>query len=67
MNKDRIEADAGTICHLLAFNGELSVTDLRKYSDIPATFLFLALGWLLRDDKIRFIETKGAVYVVLHG
>jgi len=65
MVKNDIGINAGVIWHLLADKGAVSIFGLRKHSDIKATDVFLALGWLAREDKIRFFEKEGEIYVEL--
>jgi len=58
MYKNDIGINAGVIWHLLSEKGEL--TNFRE------PFIYLALGWLSRENKIHFYEKNGAVYAELN-
>jgi hypothetical protein len=63
----RIDAgiNAGVIWSLLSDKGALSIREIGELTNYRESFIYLSLGWLLREDKIRFFEKNGAVYVEL--
>jgi hypothetical protein len=65
MYKTDIGINAGVIWRLLSDKGALSIREIGEFTHYREMFLFLALGWLAREDKIRFYEKEGALYVKL--
>ena len=61
--KEMIGQDAGKVWEHLSDNGATKLNQLPKGVGISQLRVERALGWLAREDKIRF-ETKGkAVFV----
>ena len=60
-----IGINAGIIWHLLADKGALSIPQIDEHTNYGEASVMLALGWLSREDKIRFIDKQGIVYVEL--
>ena len=57
---------AGAVWTALNENGALSTKDLKKIAKIKTDKdLFLALGWLLREDKVTVAEADKVITVVL--
>lgn len=57
---------AGAVWTALNENGALNTKDLKKLAKIKTDKdLFLALGWLLREDKVAVAEEDKVVTVVL--
>ena len=57
---------AGAVWTALNENGTLNTKDLKKASKIKTDKdLYLALGWLLREDKVEVVETEKVVTVTL--
>lgn len=52
MTMEQIGELAGRIWHTLDEEGELRVATLKKQLEAPDSQLYLALGWLAREDKI---------------
>ena len=65
MYKNDIGINAGTIWQLLSEKGELSIREIGELTNFREPFIYLALGWLARENKIRFYEKSGMVYVEL--
>ena len=65
MYKNDIGINAGTIWHLLSEKRELSIREIGELTNFREPFIYLALGWLSRENKIRFYEKNGVVYVGL--
>ena len=65
MIKTTIGSNAGKIWHRLE-EGELTDTHLRRIKEdcqLKDTDFFLALGWLAREDKIKFFDADRKIYV----
>lgn len=57
---------AGKIWEALNAGGELSGKDLKKAAKVRADKdLYLALGWLLREDKLNITEAEKDILVSL--
>ena len=57
---------AGAVWTALNENGALSAKDLKKAAKLKTDKeLFLALGWLLREDKVEVTEADKVVTVAL--
>ena len=59
MNKIEIGNTAGRIWRLLDGEGDLSIPAIKKKLDVPDPLLYLAFGWLCREDKIHCYEEEG--------
>ena len=57
---------AGAVWTALNENGTLNAKDLKKVAKIKTDKdLYLALGWLLREDKVVVAETEKVMTVTL--
>jgi hypothetical protein len=56
---------AGDVWHHLSLNGETSSLKLRSALQIPQSLLFLSLGWLAREGKIRLISGEQGFLISL--
>lgn len=57
---------AGAVWTALNENGTLNTKDLKKFAKIKTDKdLFLALGWLLREDKVVVAEDEKVITVTL--
>ena len=57
---------AGAIWNALNENGALNTKDLKKAAKVKTDKdLYLALGWLLREDKVVVTEAEKIVTVAL--
>jgi hypothetical protein len=65
MYKNDIGINAGTIWNLLSVKGALSIREIGELTGYRELFIFLSLGWLLRENKIRFFEKSGLLHVEL--
>jgi hypothetical protein len=65
MLKNDIGINAGVIWRLLFDNGALSVREIGELTDYQAKIIFLSLGWLAREDKIRFFEKNDSIHIEL--
>lgn len=66
MSKDDIGTKSGTIWLLLSDRGKLSIREIGECTHCKDSLIFLALGWLLREDKIRFVDENGILYAELN-
>jgi hypothetical protein len=65
MYKTDIGINAGVIWRLLSEKGELSIREIGEYTHFNESFIRYSLGWLARENKIRFYEKEGMLYVKL--
>lgn len=57
---------AGAIWNALNENGVMNAKDLKKVAKIKADKdLYLALGWLLREDKVEVTEADKVMTITL--
>ncbi len=54
--KDRIGYVAGQIWHLLNEQGELTPIKIKAQLGLSNTMLYLALGWLSRENKVNIVQ-----------
>jgi Winged helix-turn-helix domain (DUF2582) len=62
MLSEKIGNNAGLIWTTLD-GGELNVKAVKKTTKLAEKDLNLALGWLAREGKIRFIEVDGELFL----
>lgn len=62
--KEKIGTNAGLVWNALLV-GALDVKALRKATKLTEKDVYVALGWLAREDKIYFIETEKELVVGL--
>ncbi|HEY4709130.1 MAG TPA: winged helix-turn-helix domain-containing protein [Candidatus Acidoferrales bacterium] len=63
MSYDQIGETAGTVWEVLSKDGPLTFAALMETVNVPQSLLFMAIGWLSREEKLRF-ESAGGDYVV---
>ncbi len=56
---------AGNIWKKLKDEGEMVITKLQRRSGLPVNMFYLGLGWLAREDKVKFRREKRTIYVSL--
>ncbi|MCL6565979.1 MAG: winged helix-turn-helix domain-containing protein [Acidobacteriia bacterium] len=59
----QIGETAGRIWHTLDEEGELRVSTLKRQVDVPEPIVYMALGWLAREDKLE-VKPQGRTFVV---
>jgi hypothetical protein len=57
---------AGKIWNFLNAKGEVPVLVLKTRLGVPNSLLYLALGWLMREEKIYIKKEKRSYLVGLH-
>lgn len=65
MIKDKIGGYAGEIWHLLYNKGKLNLRDIGEATHYGQDVIFLSLGWLLRENKIRIHVDNGKLFYEL--
>ena len=65
MNKEHIGENAGIVWRAL-HNNMLSWEELVKATGLNPLELAGAIGWLAREDKIRFSPERGIMYFEVH-
>lgn len=65
MEKEKIGTDAGKIWQFLNEKGNVKIIDLKKATKMDIKVIYLALGWLAREDKILFFEIEKELAVCI--
>lgn len=65
MDQEKIGENAGLIWHYLDNNGESSLTLMQKELKITEQELYLALGWLARENKVVVFENHKQYFALL--
>lgn len=60
----KIGENAGAVWNALQ-NGGLNLKALKKATKLKNEDLYLALGWLARENKLAFCEQDGELFVAL--
>lgn len=55
--QDRIGEVAGYVWDFLDDRGEASVTSIVKAIEVPNTKVYMAIGWLAHENKVKFEES----------
>ncbi len=58
---------AGTVWRYLEAQGSRSVRQIQRDTRLSQSLTYLALGWLAREDKVRFAQERRALLVSLEG
>ncbi|MDZ7292080.1 MAG: winged helix-turn-helix domain-containing protein [candidate division KSB1 bacterium] len=61
----RIGETAGKVWHVLKNSGEMSAAQLKKATGADDKTLWMALGWLAREDKLNFVQVKNILKISL--
>ena len=56
MNEEVIGTNAGLVWTALNETNDLTLKNLKKAAKLKEKELYMALGWLAREGKIKFIE-----------
>lgn len=67
MLKTDVGANAGNILVLLTQRGRLTMREIGEITNCRDTAISLAIGWLLREDKVYIIEYNGRLYFELNN
>ena len=63
MGYSQIGETAGNLWRVLESQGPQTMAALMEEIDAPQSLFFMAIGWLSREDKVRF-ESTGGDYLV---
>ncbi len=61
----KIGENAGKVWRALNDKGPLNLSALKKATKLDDRQLYLALGWLAREDKVDFRQDKNQILVSL--
>jgi transcription initiation factor IIE alpha subunit len=61
----QIGQTAGMVYRFLEKKGEASTTEILKEVKVPSDVLYMALGWLAREDRIKFDRVRKTLKVSL--
>jgi hypothetical protein len=65
--QDQIGLTAGEIWKYLTDKNNATVIELKSKLGVSNTLLYLALGWLLRENKIELLESGHSYKVLLRN
>lgn len=65
MKKDVIGTNAGVVWTVLSETKELPFKTLKKAAKLKEKELYLALGWLAREEKINFVNGEEDLIIEL--
>jgi len=65
MVKNDVGQMAGAVWQLLSERKKVSIRKIGELTYYAEPRIFLALGWLAREDKIQFQNQSGTLYVEL--
>jgi hypothetical protein len=65
METIRIDSDAGIIWQVINDNKDIKITDLKKLTKMEIKNIYLALGWLARENKVFFQERENELAICL--
>ena len=54
--KDKLGELAGEVWRFLEEEGETSVSGVSREINAPKSKVDMAIGWLAREDKVKFVE-----------
>ncbi|MDR2954708.1 MAG: winged helix-turn-helix domain-containing protein [Prevotella sp.] len=63
MLNELIRADTTFIIQLLSSYGTLAIKELEELTGYREMYIYLALGWLSKEDKVRYLEKDDGLYV----
>jgi len=66
--KEQIGTNAGIIWKILVAGEttDFNVEKLKKVSHLKSPDFFMALGWLARENKVKFLDGSKSVYIFPH-
>jgi hypothetical protein len=65
--REAIGDAAGKVWRYLEAQGSRSVSQIQRDTRLSQSLTYLALGWLAREDKVRFAQERRALLVGLEG
>ena len=65
METIRIDSDAGIIWQVINDNKDIKITDLKKLTKMEIKNIYLALGWLAKENKVLFSERENELAISL--
>ena len=66
MDKIQIGENAGIVWRTLESRGTLSIESLQSETGLEINALYMAIGWLAREDKVNFNIENGVTSVYLY-
>ena len=65
MTKDQVIQAAGKTWKILGERGARTITELTKILKLKSDIVNQAIGWLAREDKIKYIQKGKSIQVCL--
>ena len=66
MQKKQIGENAGIVWRTLEKKGSLSIEGLQNETELDLPAVFMAIGWLARENKISFNKENGITSLRLY-
>lgn len=63
----KIGENAGAIWRELNAKGEQNISALKRSTKLDDKNIYLALGWLAKEDKIKFVQKQRQIMIGLKG
>ncbi len=67
MIKNEIGSHAGKIWQLLLKRGSMTIRQLGELSGLKESMIHLALGWLARENKIKFVDKNNTLHFEINN
>lgn len=65
MTNKNVAKTAGSIWHKLGEKGRVDLIQLPKLIKQKAQLAYMALGWLARENKVKYLTRNSRIYVLL--
>ena len=62
MYKQDVKINSDLIWNLLSDANSLSIDEIMELTGYGEKFIYMALGWLLKENKIRLNEKQGILF-----
>lgn len=62
---EQISINAEHVRILLSLNGEMTLRQIGEHTHLRDSIIFMAIGWLMKDEKIHITDKNGILYFCL--
>ena len=63
MLKNEVQSNASKVLQLLANRGKLTIREIESLTDYNKNYVYITLGWLLKENKISLSDYEGGMFV----
>lgn len=67
LNNNDVRKNAIVIWKLLSLRGQLSAKEICEFTNLSEPLLFLALGWLIKEEKVHFADKEGTLFAGINS